>query len=174
MREYFWTSARALAGGKYMLQVPIFEGEDDHKIPNSDAVLLRNNVHSFVGKFMAHSALHTGIVFIGLSKPIVQYIFAHSPSLDSGIEMTIKDVADIEIRQVLEKVLGAQVDRRNFLTFQLSNQFFYSSLSSGHRPSYPLRLTFRKSLGLPHRQKLISGLLLRIGCWCTITSSTTM
>jgi hypothetical protein len=116
MREYFWTSMRALSIGKFMLQSPIFEGEDDHRIPNTDAVLIRSNVFSLVGKFMAHSALHTGIAFVGLAKPVFQYILTDKSLSESGLQIVIEDVADAEIREALKNVNWAPNLETTYLT----------------------------------------------------------
>jgi len=108
-KEYFWTAMLELRNGKYMDKFPIFVGEEDHKLPNSDGVLLRSGVFDYIGKFMLHSLLHTGVAFVGLSKAVMHYIFNPNVGMEPGLELELcqEDVPDPEVREVLEYVSRA-------------------------------------------------------------------
>ena len=93
----------ALCNEKYDFK-PLFEGEADHRLPSCDAMLLRSGVFKMVGRFMAHSALHTGIAFIGLSEAAAEYLITDPVDSDSPLPLSIDDIADAEIRTAIALV----------------------------------------------------------------------
>jgi len=104
-REYFDATQRALFESRYMGRYPIFEGDNDHKVPSSDLLLLRKGVFQAVGKFLAHSYINTGIALYNLSPCIKEYLCNESDSFDNITEITVEDLPSLEMRSLYEKVV---------------------------------------------------------------------
>lgn len=85
----------------YDYNKPLFEGETDHKLPSCDAVLLRCGIFKAVGKFMAHSAVHTGIAFVGLSEAAAEYILTENVDSDTPLPLSLEDLPDSHIREAV-------------------------------------------------------------------------
>ena len=92
-----------LESGK-ICNLPLLEGEIDHKLPTCDGVLLRSGKFKELGRFICHSALQCGIGFIGLSWAVVEYLCAKEISCDTILSISIDDLPDIEIRDVVQAV----------------------------------------------------------------------
>jgi hypothetical protein len=107
-KEYFWTAMSSLSCGKFN-NIPIFEGEENFRVPCSNGVLLRSGIYSNVGRFMTHAALHTGTAFIGLSRAISEYLLADEVGPDTPFNMGVQDVPDEEAREVIELVCNVYV-----------------------------------------------------------------
>jgi hypothetical protein len=102
-KEYFWRGMTELDTGK-ICNLPLFEGEMDHRVPTCDGALLRSGKFKELGRFICHSALHSGIGFIGLSAAVVEYICAKEICSDTILPITVLDVPDFEKRWIIEKV----------------------------------------------------------------------
>lgn len=96
-REFFWKGLVSLCNERLDSR-SLFEGETDHKLPSCDAKLVRSGIFKTVGKFMAHSAMHSGIGFIGLSEAAAEYIMAENVDSDTPLPLCLADVPDSDIR----------------------------------------------------------------------------
>lgn len=92
-----------LASGR-ICNLPLFEGEADHRLPTCDGVLLRSGKFKDIGKFICHSALHTGIGIMGMSWAVVEYLCAKEVCSDTILPIEISDIPDMEIRQKIDIV----------------------------------------------------------------------
>lgn len=102
-REFFWNGLLSLCNDRIDCK-PLFDGEIDHRLPSSDAKLLRSGIFKAVGKFMAHSAIHAGMSFFGLSEAASEYILTDPVDSDTPLPLTINDISDMEIRASLDLV----------------------------------------------------------------------
>jgi hypothetical protein len=94
----------AAASKPYLRTHMIFEGEDDHKIPAHDMILLNQNIFYATGLLMAHSFVHTGVAFFGLSPVIVQYLCTENLTEDTIYEVSVEDLSSIEVREAIRMV----------------------------------------------------------------------
>ena len=97
-REFFWNGLIALYNEKIDFK-PLFEGETDHRLPSCDAKLLRSGIFKTVGKPMAHSAIHTGIAFLGFSEAAAEYLLTDPVDGDVPLHLCVKDVPNVEVRE---------------------------------------------------------------------------
>lgn len=74
-------------------------------IPMQDATLTRLGLFRAVGRFMAHSGLHTGRSFVGLSPAVVEYILLKDMSRIRQIPLSTEDVSDPLISDICKQVL---------------------------------------------------------------------
>ena len=101
-REYFHLLMSILARGDHSLH--LFEGEDGHLVPVHSMDNLESGLYYYAGLMIAHSVLHHGFPLIGMSPAVVEYII--TGSIEYAMPMlSIKDVPNLEIRNVIEKVL---------------------------------------------------------------------
>ena len=94
----------ALKNGKFDSKLPFFEGEDDHRVPTIDASLLRSGIFKAIGTFMVHSAIHTGIAFVGLSEAVAQYLISNVTDPDTPFSISINDIPSYDVRCVVRMV----------------------------------------------------------------------
>lgn len=102
-KEYFWKALLALSNEKIDGSA-LFVGADDHLLPSTNAFIMRSGVLKAVGKLMSHAAIHTGIAFIGLARPIAEFITKVDVNSDTPILMEPADVDSYEIGHSLRLV----------------------------------------------------------------------
>lgn len=100
-REFFSFGLQELDNGRVGNHT-LFQGEMDHRVPSCHPTLLSAGVYRMLGKFMAHSAIHYGFGFVGLSKSVLKYIL--SKNFDDTSLVKIEDIPDIENRYVVNQV----------------------------------------------------------------------
>ncbi|CAB4027766.1 G2 M phase-specific E3 ubiquitin- ligase [Paramuricea clavata] len=106
-REYFHLSMSLLTAGDSSIQ--LFEGQNDHLMPIHCVESQDSMLFYYTGVMISHSFLHDGYPLVGLSKAAVAYII--TGSIYEAIPfLSIEDVPDYEIRQMLEKVRDANTD----------------------------------------------------------------
>jgi hypothetical protein len=103
-KEYFSNGHDAILRERYQGRFAVFEGDDDHKLPSHDAMLLRSGIFQAVGKFIAHSYIHTGVAMVGLCNAAVQYLCTESVDNDTPFEILLDDIPLMEVRSLLQKV----------------------------------------------------------------------
>lgn len=79
-----------------------FEGEIDHLLPACDPYL--TGQFQVIGKFIGHSAIHSGVGFIGLGEPAIQYIFRRDDIVDLLYDMEVRDIPGLASREAAEHV----------------------------------------------------------------------
>jgi len=99
-KEYFYTGLTAMITDTYD-GLPLFEGQGNHKLPMNDISLLNGGIFYKVGQFIAHSAMHTSVGFIGMFQGIVTYLCSESDELSDTTLFLLEDVCDIEIKELL-------------------------------------------------------------------------
>ena len=82
----------------------LFTGEVDHLIPVHNWDLLDDGAFITAGKVVAHSILHGGQGFVGMSPAVVTYI--ETLDLDKTlINTTIEDIPDVDVRETISSIL---------------------------------------------------------------------
>lgn len=76
-----------------------FEGEKDHKIPVHNTAVRQAGGYRAIGKIIGHCILHGGPLLYGLSESVIDFWVTGSHS-----EIVLQDVADTELRELLEEV----------------------------------------------------------------------
>lgn len=82
------------------------EGEKDHRLPVHDQYLRLTGTFKALGKIIGHSVLHGGPGLHGLSPAAKHYISSDKEhSFDDGLNVTLLDVPDIDLRKFITEVL---------------------------------------------------------------------
>jgi hypothetical protein len=84
------------------MDIALFEGVEDFKLPVLDLALLRLGKFKNVGKLLAHSAVHTNVAFIGIHPVVSVSIFGGS--INHNWPFTETDVPDITMRDLILRV----------------------------------------------------------------------
>jgi hypothetical protein len=104
-KEYFSNGHEAVLNDRYLGRYQLFEGEEGHKVPSHDAMLLRSGVFEALGKFMAHSYIHTGVALHGVCSTIAQYLCSGNFDANTVVTVTNADIPSYEVRDLMEKVI---------------------------------------------------------------------
>lgn len=83
--------------------IVLFEGEEDHLLPVHCADYIASEYFIYVGKMIAHSVLHSGKGFVGLSRAISEFIVTNDLER-SMLKLIVNDIPDLDIRESLAKV----------------------------------------------------------------------
>ena len=81
----------------------VFEGAPNHKLPMANPLLRQTGFFEAVGKMIAHSALHGGPPFYGISKSAVHF-WSSDNFREETYTIELEDVNDIQLREIVEKV----------------------------------------------------------------------
>lgn len=101
-REYFHLMMKSLRAGDR--RICLFEGEEGHLLPIHSTDALESSLFYYAGRMIAHSFLHSGFPFVGMSEAVTTYIV--SSSIDESLPyLTVKDIPDLTIRQIMEEVI---------------------------------------------------------------------
>ena len=99
--EYFYLSMARLASGDDNLH--LFQGETDHLVPIDCIKSYDSLLFYYADLLISHSVLHEGYPIVGLSQAAVAYIV--TGSFDEAVQyLTVKDIPDLEIRNILQRV----------------------------------------------------------------------
>ncbi|XP_077999965.1 G2/M phase-specific E3 ubiquitin-protein ligase-like [Glandiceps talaboti] len=115
MREYFTLLMQHIMIGYYAEPDedndpdvdPIFEGEDDHKVPTHDDVLLVKKIYMMVGRMVQHSIIWGGPGLAGLAQSVKDYVTTGSIE---EVNLDISDVPDYEIRENIQSIMDSNGD----------------------------------------------------------------
>lgn len=100
-REFFSCGIEKLNHGRVGNHA-LLQGEMDFRLPSCHPTLLSAGVYRILGKFMAHSAIHLGVGFVGMSKSILRFVL--SKDFDDVSLVKIEDIPDVENRNVVKQV----------------------------------------------------------------------
>jgi hypothetical protein len=109
VREFFCLSLQLLESGLSNIgqgRVIIFEGSTDHKLPVVNNLMKQAGLYLTVGKMLAHSILHGGPPYYGLSPAVIHYWKVDDMERDP-LPLSLDDIPDYELRTVLQEVLGS-------------------------------------------------------------------
>jgi hypothetical protein len=70
-QRYFSNGHEAVLKERYLGSYQLFEGEEGHKVPSHDGILLRSGVFEALGM---HSFIHTGVALHGVCSAVAQYL----------------------------------------------------------------------------------------------------
>lgn len=84
--------------------VQLFEGKRDHLIPVHNEEYIASHYFEYVGKLIAHSVIHAGFGFVGLSRAITMYLI--SEDVDSCLtHLSVEDIPDFELQTRVKEVI---------------------------------------------------------------------
>ncbi|XP_028412586.1 uncharacterized protein LOC114535481 [Dendronephthya gigantea] len=108
-KEYFHIAISSLTRMDPAFNIQLFGGKLGHLIPICGVDAVASGCFEMVGKLVAHSVLHDGPGFIGLSPAIVKYLT--NGSLEAAKEVvTTSDLLDIDLKILQdEKVINTCV-----------------------------------------------------------------
>ena len=101
--EFLWLALSQMRrgdGGK----VNLFEGCSGHLLPVHCTSFLDSGLFYVFGKVVAHSILHRGTGFPGLSPAMGKFISSGEVDSASSLVST-DDIADLEYKDIIQKVL---------------------------------------------------------------------
>ncbi len=107
VREFFCLSLQLLETGLSNIdqgRVIIFEGSTDDKLPVVNNLMKQAGLYLTIGKILAHSILHGGPPYYGLSPAVIHYWKVDDLEKDP-LPLCLDDVPDYELRTVLQEVL---------------------------------------------------------------------
>ena len=100
-REFLTSAMAAVREGEDGLM--LLEGEFPNLVPLHSTDLLASKVSFHVGQLIAYSIVHGGIPLVGLSPAVVVYVIHND--IDKACDaLSIQDVADLSLRENIEKV----------------------------------------------------------------------
>ena len=100
-REFLTCLTTAIREGEGSMV--IFEGEYPHLVPCHNTDLLASRIFFYIGQLIAYSIKHAGIAVTGISSTVVSFII--SGNIEKACNsMSVKDVADLELRAIINKV----------------------------------------------------------------------
>ena len=105
-REFFCLALQLLENGltdSNQGRVVLFEGSQDHKLQVVNNLMKQAGLYVTVGKFLAHSILHGGRPYNGLSPIIVHYWKGVDIEVHP-LPLSTEDLPDYELRTVLDEV----------------------------------------------------------------------
>ena len=106
VREFFCLALQLLENGltdSNQGRVVLFEGSQDHKLPVVNNLMKQAGLYVTVGKILAHSILHGGPPYYGLS-PIVIHYWREGDVEGHPLPLCTEDIPDYELRTVLDEV----------------------------------------------------------------------
>lgn len=105
-REFLTCLTTAIKEGEGSMV--IFEGEYLHLVPCHNTDLLASRIFFYIGQLMAYSITHAGIAVTGISPTVASFII--SGNIENACNsMSLKDVADLELRETINKVQYARI-----------------------------------------------------------------
>ncbi len=81
----------------------LFEGAADHLIPVHSEEYTASTYFEYAGKLIAHSVLHAGFGFVGLSRAIVEYLVTDDTE-SCPTSLSVEDILDLDIRESVKRV----------------------------------------------------------------------
>ena len=123
LRECFVETIRVLdegipsSTGKPLL---FLEGQSDHRIPTHDHSLRLTGAYRAMGRIIGHSILHGGSGLHGLSPAVQNYLSSDADS-DNPPILTVEDIPDIELQQIVSGVCTCRKVSFNLAIIQLNS-----------------------------------------------------
>ena len=103
-REFLTCLTTAIREGSMVM----FEGEYLHLVPCHNTDLLASRIFFYIGQLIAYSITHAGIAVTGISSTVASFII--SGNIENACNsMSVKDVADLELRAIINKVQYMQI-----------------------------------------------------------------
>ena len=107
-REFFYLALTCCTGEIEGGSI-LFTGQANHLVPVHDWDLLEDGNFFLVGKMLAHSLIHGGCGFVGMSQGIVKYIETEDVDI-AAASITIEDIPDVEVQSLAGKVIESSDD----------------------------------------------------------------
>lgn len=107
-REFFHVAMNSLFKVDPLFRFALFTGERGHYVPHCNMDALSSGCFQMVGKLLAHSILHGGFGLPGLAPAVTKYLVCGS-LVDAEDLVTVADVADVELREIIERKVKALV-----------------------------------------------------------------
>ena len=105
-REFLTCLTTAIREGEGSMV--IFEGEYPHLVPCHNTDLLASRIFFYIGQLIAYSITHAGIAVTGISSTVASFII--SGNIENACNsISVKDVADLELREIINKVQYMQI-----------------------------------------------------------------
>lgn len=101
--EFLWLAATQMKNGDGR-GISLFEGTSGHLLPIHRTSYLNSGLFYVFGKVVAHSILHGGAGFPGLSPAMARFITDGEPDSASS-SASIEDIPDLEYKDIIIKVL---------------------------------------------------------------------
>ena len=102
--EFLWLALSQMKNGDGH-QISLFEGASyGHLLPIHRSSYLDSGLYYVFGKVVAHSILHGGTGFPGLSPAMARFITDGEPDLASAF-VSVEDIPDLEYKDIIEQVL---------------------------------------------------------------------
>lgn len=102
-----------------------FECEEDHRIPVHNQCLRLTGMFRTLGRILGHSLLHGGQGMYGISPAVKEYLASDVNSIDiQTLPVTIEDLPDIDLRNVLLEVLIVITRAVRFQKFNIGSGFW--------------------------------------------------
>ena len=110
--EFFHNAIASLTRMDPLLNIQLFGGKQGHLVPISGVDAVASGCFQMARKLVAHSILHDGPGFSGLSPAVVNYLI--TGSLEKVKEsVSTHDLLDVELKKLLDE------DVCSFITNQL-------------------------------------------------------
>ena len=102
-----------------------FEGGKDHRIPVYNQCLHLTDMFRTLGRILGRSLLHGDPGIYGISPAIKEYLASDVNSIDiQALPVTIEDLPDIDLRNVLLEVLHVVTRAAQFQKFHIGSGFW--------------------------------------------------
>lgn len=101
-KEYFHIAISSLTRMDPAFNIQLFGGKQGHFIPIYGVDAVASGCFEMVGKLVAHSVLHDGPGFIGLSPAVVEYLTTGSFEAAKEV-VTTSDLLDIDVEILLDE-----------------------------------------------------------------------
>ena len=101
-KEFFYNAISSLTRMDPLFNIQLFGGNQGHLIPICGVDAVASGCFEMAGKLVAHSILHDGPGFVGLSPAVVSYLA--TGSLEAAKEsVSTDDLLDIELKKMLDE-----------------------------------------------------------------------
>ena len=100
-REFLTALMAAIRCGEN--SIAMFEGQYPNLLPVHSTDYLSSRMFFYVGQLNEYSVVHGNISLVGVSPAVVSYVINNNINSVCNI-MTINDIADITLREILERV----------------------------------------------------------------------
>ena len=101
-KEFFHNAISSLTRMDPLFNIQLFGGKQGHLVPICGVDAVASGCFEMAGKLVAHSILHDGPGFVGLSPAVVSYL--PTGSLEAAKEsVSTNDLLDIELKKLLDE-----------------------------------------------------------------------
>ena len=99
----------ALKDGDTRNGINLFEGAEDHVLPIHCSSSLDSGLFHLFGKVLAHSILHGGMGYLGMSPACAKFIATKSIN-EAATLVSLDDIPDLDYRNYAQKVLVRKIN----------------------------------------------------------------